>query len=116
MERPTPPDKRKESHMTRAKKKVGQKTTKPGKDIVASMAEDFREKLLKLVEKGIKDMAIDLTGVEMVDCVGLGILIAAHNSLNNAGGRLTITNVSQDIYRFFKTMRVDQNFEVKLVE
>ena len=102
--------------MANAKKKVGQKIIKPGKDIVASMAEDFRKKLLKLVEKGIKDLAVDLAGAEMVDSVGLGILIAAHNSLNNAGGRLTITNASEDIYRLLKTMRVDQHFEVKLVE
>ncbi|GAH73899.1 unnamed protein product, partial [marine sediment metagenome] len=92
------------------------KIIKPGKDIVASMAEDFRKKLLKLVEKGIKDLTVDLAGAEMMDSVGLGVFIATHNSLKNAGGKLTITNVSEDIYRLFKTMRVDQNFQVKLVE
>jgi len=102
--------------MAKKKKKVDQKTIKPGNDIVASMAEDFRKKLLKLVEKGIKNLSIDLAGVEIVDSVGLGVLIAANNSLKNAEGKLTISNVSEDIYKLFRTLRVDQYFEVKPVE
>jgi anti-sigma B factor antagonist len=47
------------------------------------MAEDFRKKLLKLAQKGIIDLIIELIGVEMVDSVGLGVLIATHNSLNS---------------------------------
>jgi anti-anti-sigma factor len=99
--------------MANAKKKPTKKTVKPGKDIIASMAEDFKEKLLKLVEQGIKNLTIDFKGVNMVDSVGIGILIATHNSLDNVGGKLTIKNVSDDICNLFMTMRLDQHFEVE---
>ncbi len=102
--------------MARAKKHSTKKVVKPGEDIIASMAGEFREKLLKLVEKGIKDLIIDLSGVEMVDSVGLGVLIATHNSVSKAEGKLTIKNVPENIYKLFKTMRLDQHFEVKPVE
>ncbi len=101
--------------MAKAKKKAGQKIIKPGKDIVASTANALRKKLLGIVEKGATPVIIDLTRVEMIDSVGLGVLIATHNSLSKAGGRLAVTNVSKDIYGLFKTMRLDQHFEVKQV-
>ena len=98
--------------MAKEKKKTTKKTVKLDKDIIASMAADFRDKLLKLVKEGIEELTLDLRQVEMVDSVGLGVIIAAHNSLRGIGGKLTVKNVSSDIYRLFKTMRLDQHFEV----
>lgn len=95
------------------KKKPARKTVKQSKDIVASMAKKFREKLLKIVESGIGDLTIDIAGVEMIDSVGLGVLIATHNTLNDSEGKLTIKNVSEDIAKLFKTMRLDKHFTVK---
>jgi len=98
--------------MAKGKKKTTKKTVKLDKDIIASMAVEFRDKLLNLLREGIKDLTLDLNKVEMVDSVGLGVLIAAHNSLRGIGGKLTVKNVSNDIYRLFITMRLDQHFEV----
>ena len=60
----------------------------------------------------IEELTLDLKQVKMIDSVGLGVIIAAHNSLRGIGGKLTVKNVSNDIYRLFKTMRLDQHFEV----
>ena len=94
------------------KRKVTKKTIKPGKDIVASVAGELKPKMLKAIEQGIVDLTIDLKGVEMVDSVGLGVIIAAHNSIDAAGGKICITNVSENICKLFRTMRLDQHFEV----
>jgi len=71
--------------MAKAKKKPTKKTVKPGKDIIASMADGFREKLLKLVEQGMHNLIIDFKDVKIVDSVGLGTLIATYNSLEDVG-------------------------------
>ncbi len=92
------------------------KTVTPGMDIVASMAEEFRAELLKSVEGGVKELTADLDGVGMVDSVGLGVLIAAHNSLQKNDGVFTVINASEDIYKLFKVMRLDRHFEVKMAE
>jgi len=90
------------------------RTIKPGKDIVASMVPDFKKNLYDLIlENGVKEIEIDLEGVEMVDSVGLGAFIATHNTLSQNGGTLTVINASQDIVGLFKTMRLDQHFTVK---
>ena len=64
------------------------------------------------MEEGVKKLVVDLNGVEMVDSVGIGVLVAAHNSISKNGGHMSLSNVSQDIYNLFKTMRLDQHFEV----
>jgi anti-anti-sigma factor len=86
---------------------------KPGKDVVASMAEEFKQSLLDEIKNGIKELVIDLTGVEVVDSVGLGVMIATHNSLSKSGGKLKVVNASEDICRLFQTMRLDQHFEIQ---
>lgn len=112
----------KEAHMpaetesSKNSEEVNQKSenaVRPGADIVASMTDDLRKQLIEMVDKGVKQLELDLSDVEMVDSVGLGVIIAAHNSLNASGGKLTVTNVSEDIYRLFKTMRLNQHFDVQ---
>ena len=98
---------------TALENKAGTHVVQPGADIVASMADDFKSNLLQMVKKGIPELIIDFTGVEIVDSVGLGVVIATHNSLSNSGGKLKVINVSNDIYQLFKTMRLDQHFEVQ---
>ncbi len=89
---------------------------KPDKNIVASIADEFRNELRKLVQESPREVVIDLAGVEMVDSVGIGILIATHNSLNNAKGELKVINVDKDIYSLFTTMRLDHHFTVEKAE
>ena len=88
----------------------------PGRDVVASMANDFRAELHAIVQETPKEIQIDLTGVEMVDSVGIGVIIATHNSLNKAGGILKVVNVSKDIFRLFSTMRLNRHFIVEEAE
>ena len=87
-------------------------TVRPGSDVVASMAGEFKSELKALLDQGVKDLTIDLGGVEMIDSVGLGVLIATHNSLRQAGGQLTVANPSADIQSLFRTMRLDRHFRV----
>ena len=105
----------KKTAKTSVKKKSETAVVQPGADIVASMADDFKNNLLKMVKKGIPELVIDFTGVDIVDSVGLGVVIATHNSMSNSGGKLKIINVSNDIYQLLKTMRLDQHFEVQQV-
>jgi len=85
---------------------------KPGEDIVASMAVTFKETLRKAASENPGGLTLDLEGVEMVDSVGLGLLVATHNSLSKQSGRLTLVNVSPDILSLLKAMRLDKHFIV----
>ncbi|MEA2083853.1 MAG: STAS domain-containing protein [Thermodesulfobacteriota bacterium] len=83
---------------------------KPGRDIVASTAEDLKAELKQALDEGAANLTIDLSDVEMVDSMGLGVLIAAHNSLRKKESSLTLINPSVDILKLLKNMRLDQHF------
>ncbi len=87
-------------------------TVQPGRDIVSPMAQDFRDELKSLIDDGVQDLTVDLNGVELMDSIGMGLLIAAHNSLARNGGKLKLANLNPDILGLLKIMRLDKHFVV----
>ena len=58
-------------------------------------------------------LAIDLARVELIDSVGIGLLIAVHNTLGKKGGRLVLRNVNADLAALLRTMRLDKHFSIQ---
>jgi len=85
---------------------------RPEHDLVASVVPEFRKEVQSVLEEDPKELVIDLGNVEMIDSVGLGVLIATHNSLGKIGGKLKVVNASSNICGLFKTMRLDKHFSV----
>jgi len=85
----------------------------PGEDIIASFAQEFRRSLWSLMDEGIQRITVDLTGVGMIDSIGIGVLISTQNALKKKGGGLSIINASGDLFSLFTAMRLDQHLEVK---
>ena len=104
------------SKMMDIKKKPDQTLVKPSKDIVAATAKAFREGLLALIDEGDTNIVIDLTGVEMIDSVGLGVFIASHNTLSKADGKLTVINASTNVFKLFRTMGLFRHFDIYKAE
>jgi len=99
--------------MIKISKNGDQFVVKPSVDLVASMANEFRSQLHELVQESPKMLVIDLGGVKMVDSVGIGVIIATHNSLKKSAGELRVTNVANDIFKLFNTMRLDHHFTIE---
>ncbi|MBN1904123.1 MAG: STAS domain-containing protein [Deltaproteobacteria bacterium] len=94
-------------------RKTNKKTIKPGKDIAGSIVEELRLKLLKLINQDVNEVAIDMKGINMIDSTGLGVLIAARNSLDQAGGLLKLTNVSENIDNLLKMTGIDRYLNIE---
>ena len=90
--------------MARSKQSTENEVVKPGKELIASKADGITKKLLKKVNEGITRITMDLSAVKKMDSVGLGMIMATHNTLNNAGGGLALINVPQEISGVFKAM------------
>lgn len=96
--------------MAGTQKKPAKKTVKPGKEIVGSMVEDFRGKLIKIINQDIKELTIDMKNVGNIDSTGMGVLIAAKTSLEQAGGQLNLTNVTENIGSLIQILGLDGYF------
>lgn len=87
-------------------------TIRPGRDLVASSVEAIRAELSALLAEGVTAVTVDLDEVAMVDSLGMGLLVATHNSLRAKGGKLALVNVAPRIYEILEVMRLTRHFEV----
>ncbi len=92
---------------------TNKKVVKPGKSITAAKANDIKKKLTKVTEQKIKDLVLDFDKVEDMDTVGLGIILAAHNTMKNLEGSFELINVSKEFSTLFETMRLDRHFKIQ---
>ncbi len=98
----------------------GQMSTKEGTlkkitietNVSANNVQALRELFKQHLQDGVTSLELDFRHVESIDSVGIGLLVATHNSLAKAGGSLSLVNVSQDIHQLFALMRLDKHFGV----
>jgi anti-anti-sigma factor len=83
-----------------------------GNHIVAASIPELRSQMRGMVEEGVRDLVVDLDGVNMVDSSGIGLLISAYNSLRKVGGRLAVIHASAELLELFQSMRLHQHFSV----
>lgn len=103
----------KEDGMTEIRRDGCSAVVAPGRDVVASMADEMRGELKQLVDDGVNNITLDLSDATMMDSIGMGLLIALHNSLKKKQGTLHVVNVNEDILGLLRTMRLDKHFEIK---
>ncbi len=86
----------------------------PGIDLIASNCADLRHELLGLINEGQKKIIIDLKETKMIDSSGIGLLISAKNSLEDAGGgEIELVHISDDIMELFLIMRLENHFVLR---
>ena len=82
------------------------------KNLVASELPEIKEMLQKILADEPQFLTIELGQVTMLDSMGIGVLIATHNSLQKRGVQLELTSVSSDIKKILTTMRLLNHFKV----
>jgi anti-anti-sigma factor len=75
-------------------------------DLTAATIPDLQPALRKALNQGASEMVFDLPNAVMLDSSGIGILIATANSVARRGGKIRVTNVSDDILRLLQMMRL----------
>jgi anti-anti-sigma factor len=83
-----------------------------GGDLVAATVPEFRAQLRELVQGGTRELVFDLAHTKMVDSSGIGLLMAAHNSLEKVGGKLLVVHASPEIRELFTAMRLNQHLTI----
>jgi anti-anti-sigma factor len=98
--------------MNGAQKNSGTEIIRPVGNIIAVAARELRQQMQQLIESNVLNITIDMTGVELVDSTGIGVLIGIQNNLKVRSGALKLTNVSEDIQKMFKIMRLDKHIDI----
>ncbi|MBI2956493.1 MAG: STAS domain-containing protein [Acidobacteria bacterium] len=72
----------------------------------------FREKVQELLEKGTKNLAINLAGVPEMDSSGIGALVRAYTSVKHAGGKCKFFAAPKRIKQTLRMVRLDTVLEL----
>ncbi|NLL12888.1 MAG: STAS domain-containing protein [Fibrobacter sp.] len=81
--------------------------------LVAGSIDEFRERLKELIKNGPNTVILDLSDVNFIDSTGIGFLAATYNSLSKTGGTLKIIGLSEEIYDFFISLRLNAYFNIE---
>lgn len=67
---------------------------------------EVRAALTEAIEAGVDDIVVDMSGVELMDATGLGVLVGSHRRAERAGRRLVLQNVPDRIERLLFATRL----------
>jgi anti-sigma B factor antagonist len=82
----------------------------------ASSVGDVRARLNRLIDTTSSDTVIvDLSGVDVIDVTGLGMLAAAHRRLEQSGRRLVLRGCADHVRRVLAVTRLSRVMHVERV-
>jgi len=84
----------------------------PKNRLTAAVVPEVQAKLRSLLSEGVDEVVFDLADTVMVDSSGMGLLIAAANSLARTNGTVRVVNASPDILDLLRSMRLTERLNV----
>jgi anti-sigma B factor antagonist len=90
----------------------GQTVLAVGGGVDTYTAPTLRDRLTDLLESGIDTVIVDLSGVDFLDSIGLGALVACREQAEQLGGSLPLVCAQERILRLFRITGLDAVFTI----
>lgn len=81
------------------------------KRIDASVATNFKGKIIDLINAGNKRIVLNLDGVDFIDSSGLGAIVSSLKAIGNEGD-LVICGISETVMTLFRLTRMNRVFQI----
>lgn len=76
-------------------------------------AQQFKEKLYRIVDSSSKDVVIDCSGLDYIDSTGLGIFVGALKKARLADRNISLENIKDNIRKLFNITGLDKLFIIR---
>ncbi len=73
---------------------------------------ELKDRILKLLESGDKQLVIDLSEVRFIDSSGLGALLSGYKNANLHHGSLVLAGPQSRVKSMFELTRLNQVFDI----
>ncbi len=73
----------------------------------------LRDAVRELLDKGDKNILLNLGDVSYIDSSGIGELVSAFTSVKNAGGELKLLNLTKKVHDLLQITKLYTVFDVK---
>ncbi|MDA3810479.1 MAG: STAS domain-containing protein [Spirochaetaceae bacterium] len=81
-------------------------------NLVSNAVEDLRDTLKKLLSENVGEIIMNFQSIDMIDSMGIGLLVSTHNTLTARHSELIIKNLSPDLQELFSVMRLNEFFKM----
>lgn len=81
-------------------------------DIYGNESFALKDQLNQLLDDGVLQITLDLSNVEIIDSVGLGVLLKTHQKLSKVSGSLSLQKVNQSITDLLEMTHLDHYLRV----
>ena len=75
-------------------------------------AEELKRRFLELDVNNLQDVLFDFGGVTFIGSAGIGKLLLFYRNVASQGGKISIVNMSKDIFTMFKVVKLDKIFNI----
>lgn len=75
-------------------------------------APEFKERMVDLIERGKRNLVIDLSGATFIDSTTLGVLVGGVKRLRPAGGGMALICTDPSITKIFEITGLDRVFPI----
>ncbi len=77
--------------------------------VAAQDVQALREVFRARIQEGGRQFELDCSRLESLDSMGIGLLVATHNSLVKQGGALRLVGVKKEIFQLLTLMRLNKH-------
>jgi anti-sigma B factor antagonist len=81
-------------------------------EIDLHVSPDIERVLMSMISKRPPHVVVDLSAVTFIDSSGLAVLIHALQNIQEYGGKLLLSGITEDVRSIFKMARLDQVFVI----
>ena len=74
--------------------------------------QEFRQQVQNQIDAGVKQLAINLSGVPEMDSSGVGSVVRAFTQVKKAGGRCTFFAPTKRVLQLLKMVRLDSILDI----
>lgn len=89
----------------------------PKKNLIAPESELFKKDFIKALAFGVNELVVNLKHVTYIDSTGIGLLVAAFNSLRKTNQKkdypLSVINGCSDVVSILEMMKLDRIFHIQ---
>ena len=75
-------------------------------------ASDFRNKINRSIENGVQIILVDFTNVTFMDSSGLGTLVLSLKTVRNAGIKMFLCSINEQVKMLFELTSMDSVFDI----
>lgn len=82
-------------------------------NLVSNSVEILRNTLKKLLSENVPEIIMNFRDIDMIDSMGIGLLVSTHNTLSARDSHLILINLSADLLELFTVMRLNEFFTIR---